>query len=137
MNKQPIPVWIITIYFGVSSLWGLWLYLSALLGVPGIPVEVASQFENYGSLDFGLLIFQHILTLVVCFFLFALKKVSLQLIAFTAAYLTISTIWFSTQPQVSGNLGVQAFLIVNLLFVGVWIAIWFYARHLRARKVID
>ena len=136
MKERPIPVWIITIYFTIASLWGAWMYLCVLLGIPGLPPEVATEFAKYGLVELVLLVLQQVLTLAICISLFSLKKLAVPLIAALAVYLLFSTGWFALQADLTERLGTIVFVVVNLGAVAMWGAIGWYAHRLGKRGIL-
>jgi len=137
MKNIPIPVWIITLYFGLTSLLGLFTYSSYLLGFGSDNPQLIAVFSSYGAFDYILIILKQILVISGCYFLFRLKKQAVLVFLAVLIVAAVSLVWFSFKTDVIANTGWLTFLIVNVgIGLGLWGAVLLYSKKLIKKGVL-
>jgi hypothetical protein len=138
MKRIPIPVWLITLYFGLTSIWGFYVYLSYLLGIKNPNAALNTMLSNYGVVDYLVIFTKLAITITACILLFLIKRVALIFFISVLAITIASLAWFSIKNNVIEMVGITTFLIVNVAIgVGVWVAVCFYVNSLIKKGVLN
>lgn len=138
MKRIPIPVWLITLYFGLTSVWGFYVYLSYLLGIKNSNAALNTMLSNYGIFDYLVIFTKLAITIAACILLFLLKRVALKFFIAVLVINITSLAWFSIKNNAIEMVGITTFLIVNMAIgVGVWVAVCFYVNSLIKKSVLN
>ena len=138
MKNIPIPVWLITLYFGLTSAWGCYVYLGYLLGIENSNTALNTMLSNYGFFDYLIIFTKLATTITACILLFLLRKMALMFFVGVLVAAIISLVWFSIKNNAIAMVGITTFLIVNVVIgIGIWVAICFYVNNLVKKNVLN
>ena len=138
MKNIPIPVWLISIYFGSTAVYGLVVYLLAIFGINTDNAELAANLSTYSFFEFTLIISRQILVLIFCFFLLRLKKQALNIALVVLLIDVISLVWFTIKNDIISSVGWLVYLIASVVLVlGVWGIVCIYTQKLNKKLVLS
>jgi len=79
VRKRPISVWIVSAFFFISSLWGMWSYYLIAVGKTSPEYLNHPYFANLTILDYAFIVLLQLVALCAAITLFLLRKAAFYL----------------------------------------------------------
>lgn len=137
MKRIPVPVWVISLYFGTTAIWAIFSYTRYLLTGEFMWGYAGLRLSSYGMAEWLLIYLHQFIAIIFCVLLLRMSKLALDAVMISIIISLISLGWFLYRTEFKSSVEFYGFVLGAGLFgIGLWGTVAIYVHNLVQKQVL-